>query len=140
MRQHTHTGLLIIVLVLGGLLLPQLAWMQASDATGFIGCEGLRCTLNDLTAIPGRIFNWAVAAAAAVFFGIIVFSGVRIGMFYVNEAPEAELQAAKNTLRHGIVGFLIVVLAYLIVTILLFNILGLTGPVADELGNQGIER
>jgi hypothetical protein len=102
------------------LLFPLPAYQQEP----FVPCTGLACTLEDLIEVPVRIFNYLLGLAALVFIGVIVFSGLRMMWYYAAESPEAELQNAKYTLTRGIVGFVIIVGAILIVNILL-SLLGL---------------
>ncbi len=101
-------------------LTPQIAY-QAS----FVGCSGLDCTLLDLVAVPINIFNYLLSAGALVLLLVIIWAGIRMAMYWFNEQPEQELNAAKLTLTRGLVGFVIIVSAILIINVLAVTILGL---------------
>ena len=109
---------LLIVVILSSLFVPLIAYGQ------IVGCTGLSCTLSDLLAIPVNIYNFMLGMAAVVFLGVIVWAGVRMVAYNLSEMPEAELQAAKTTLSRGIVGIMIIALAYTIVNLLLLTVLG----------------
>ncbi len=111
---------LLVFVVLLGLLVP----LPAQQQVPFVACSGLGCTLEDLLAVPVRIYNFLTGAAAVVLLAVIVWAGLRMMMFYLAEAPESELAAAKLTLSRGIIGILIVAGSYLIVNLLL-SVLGL---------------
>lgn len=105
------------------LLLP-----LAARAQPFVQCRNFGiasvpvsqwCSVADLLNIPARIYNWATGFAASVLVMLIAFAGVRMLLFYFSDAPEGELKAAKDTLRHAIFGFLLVTLSWLIITALL---------------------
>ena len=101
-------------LLVVGLFLPVAGVAQAA----IVSC-GTGCTINDLIAIPVNIFNFLLGLSAFVFLAVIVFAGARIVMYSVSESPESELASAKNTLRQGITGFLIIGLSWLIVNTLI---------------------
>lgn len=130
-----------LVAVFIGLIFPLSAYQQEP----FVVCSGkissgddpaLGCTLEDLLAVPVRIYNFLTGAAALVLLAVIVWSGLRMMIFYLAEAPDSELAAAKLTLSRGIWGFLIVAGSYLLVNIVL-NVLGLyeNSPVGEQLKN-----
>ncbi len=83
------------------------------------------CTFNQLLEIPVNIFNFLLSSAAIVLLAVIIWSGIRMLLFYASDSPEAELENAKLTLRRGIFGFFIIACSYLIVNILAVTILGL---------------
>jgi len=119
---------LLVFVVLCGLLVP----LPAQQQVPFVVCSGvtgsvdpaLGCTLEDLLAVPVRIYNFLTGAAALVLLAVIAWAGLRMMLFYLAEAPESELAAAKLTLTRGIFGILIVAGSYLIVNLVL-SVLGL---------------
>lgn len=110
-----------------GVLYPLVAYMQAPFVlcTGSASDVGGPCKLIDLLAVPVRIFNFLLEGAALVLLAMIIWAGIRMSMYWFGEQPEQELTAAKVTLTRGIVGFVIVATAILIVNILAVTILGL---------------
>jgi len=100
------------------------------------------CELDDLLDLPVKIFDVLIGLAGIVLLLVIVWSGFRMLLYYASDMPEGELQAAKNTLRNGVTGFVIVVGAYLIVHVLLFQVLDLdsTSDVGTELIKRGIKK
>jgi len=111
----------VLGLVLVGLVVPNVAYQ------GLINCGKIQtdsngkqyvpveCTINDLLGVPVGIFNWLIGLSVVVLMLVIVIAGVRMMLYYVSDSPEAELQSAKMTLRYGLFGFALVLLAYTIV-------------------------
>jgi len=62
-----------------------------------------------------------LGAAAVVLFGVIIWAGIRMVVYYMSEMPEAELMAAKMTLSRGIMGIFIIAFAYTAVNLLLLR-------------------
>lgn len=133
---------IIILVVLGSILFPSEAYMQRY----FVVCDdppsssdhwALGCSLANLLTVPVRIFNYLLSGAALVLLLMIVWAGVRMAMYWFNEQPEQELVAAKLTLTRGIVGFVMVATAMLIINILAVTILGLDYgyPIREWIGN-----
>ena len=83
-----------------------------------------QCTINDLFSIPVMIFNFLLGLSALVLMLMIVWSGIRIAVFYISESPESELQSAKLSLTRALFGFGIVVATYLIIKTLVFVVFG----------------
>lgn len=121
--------------VLLGLVVPQAARMQEP----FVQCgavgqdpslptygnfDPLTCTLEDLLAVPIRIYNYLLGIAAFVVLAVILISGLRMFWYWGAESPETELKNAKDMLTRGLLGFAIVAAAYLTVNVVL-AILGL---------------
>lgn len=108
-------------------------------AQGIVPCGGADCTVNDFFALLVNIYNWLLGFAAIVAVLMIIFSGVRMLIYYWAEQPEQELTSAKNTLRRAIFGLVVIITAYLVVATLVFTILGLNaGPVSDFLQQLGV--
>ena len=127
----------VVLALLVVAVFPAIAYQQDS----IVGCSGLECDLEDLLDIPVKIYDFMLGLAGAVLLLVIIWSGIRMMLYYSSDMPEGELQAAKNTLRNGLTGFVIVVAAYLIVHVLLFQVLGLKSgsDVGQQLEKQGIE-
>lgn len=102
-----------LIVVLFGLFTPLVAY------GALVGCTALGCTLKDLLAVPVRIYNMMMGMAGVVFLAVIIWAGIRMVVYYMSESPEAELMAAKMTLSRGIMGILIIALAYTAVNLFL---------------------
>lgn len=113
---------------------------QPVDAAGLIPCEGLNCTVDDFFVLFARIFNYLIGLSAIVLVLMIIWSGIQMLIFYVSETPEQNLTSAKYSLTRAIWGFIIIVIAYLIVSTLIFSILGVNpgGPVGAILQKVGL--
>lgn len=86
--------------------------------------QGDSCGVTHLFELAVNIYNFALGLAALVAFLFIILGGVRMLVAYYGEG-EQNVSAAKATLRNGIVGFVIVLAAFLIVQTLL-NLIGVT--------------
>lgn len=125
MRKQTRFGIAnygLLIAVILSLLLPAVAGAQAP----FVLCSPSGCTLNDLLAVPVRIYNFLLGFAGIVALGVIIWGGARMLAFHLAEAPEQELNNAKMTITRGIFGLLIIATAYLAVNLILYVFLGLS--------------
>ncbi|MFH1354050.1 MAG: hypothetical protein ABIH36_02070 [bacterium] len=114
---------LLTLLLIFGLLVPLPARQQP-----FVYCSGndpLKCTLDDLLAVPVNIFNFLLGLAAVVLLAVIIWAGMRMILYHASEMPEQELASAKMTLTRGIMGFLIIAFSYVLVNLLVYTLLGL---------------
>jgi len=139
----------LVLFLLFGLLVPlpayqQVPFVQCSDPVRLPGETGalphvLGCTLENLLAVPVRIYNFLLGLAAVVLLLVIIWAGLRMILFHLSDMPEGELANAKLTLTRGIFGFLIIAAAYLIVNLLLYLLcLDRYSYVAMELSRFGI--
>lgn len=106
-----------------------------AHAKAIVPCSGLNCTFSDFFQLFVNIYNFLLGLAAVVAVLLIIFSGVRMLLYYWSEQPEPELEAAKNTLRRAIFGLVIIVTAYLVVNTLL-AVLG-AGDITTFFGDIG---
>ena len=144
MKRKTNWNKWLLVIVLGGLMWPSVAYQQAP----FVGCNPTptvdfsnnpsimnQCYLVDLMAVPVRAYNWLLSLAGILFLAMIVWGGTRMMIFFASDAPEAELVSAKLTIRRGIFGFLIIAFSYLVVKTLVNTIFGVvSSPSGSTLG------
>ena len=93
--------------------------MPLTAQAAIVPCTGLDCTISDIFTLLINIYNILLGLAAVVALLFIVLGGVRMLIFYFAEQPEAELEAAKNTIRRALFGLLIIIGAFLIVATLL---------------------
>lgn len=139
--------LLVSCLLIGGLVaLP--AYAQIVPACDPVpgdefapGHQGEpNCSVNHLFELLVNIYNFLLGLAAVIAVLMIVFAGFRILIYYWSEQPESDLEAAKNTIRRAIFGLIIILTAYLVVTTVVFSLLGLnaTSPIAELLLKWGI--
>lgn len=91
---------------------------------------GADCGVEHLFELIVNVYNFALGLAALVAFLFIVIGGVRMLIAYYGDG-EGNVRDAKATLRNGIVGFVIVLAAYLIVQTLL-TFLGVSSTKQQE--------
>jgi hypothetical protein len=81
------------------------------------------CTLKDLFNLLVRIYNFLLGMAGIVAFGLLVYGGVQMLLFSVDED---KVKSGKSTVTQALIGLAIIALAYIIVNTLLLA-LGVTG-------------
>ena len=116
----------LILFVVGLVFMPALR-VYAANQSGFVQCEGLHCTFQDLCDTFVKIYDWLLGMAGLVAILFIIYGGVRMIWFsYFAEFPnqEEELASGKITITRAIFGLVIVAVAYLLVHTLLIDILG----------------
>lgn len=99
------------------LLLPQTT--SAQLVTCGPGTAVEECTLDHLVGLGVGIYNFLMGMSAMVAFLFIVWGGVRMLYWTFMEDSARELEEAKYTVRRAIGGFLIILLAYLLVNTVL---------------------
>lgn len=112
--------LLLAALVLGLNFLPQPA------AAAFVTCGGsgqAQCTFQDLITVIIRVINYLISMAALVAMYYILLSGWNL---IIALGDVEKIQRAKSSIRDAIVGFSIVVLAFVFVNLLVNGLFGST--------------
>lgn len=120
-------------LAVGFLVLP------LSTHAQIIPCSGLDCKVDDLFEILVNIYNFLLGLAALVAMLFIVWGGTRMIYFSYMEDSASELSAAKLTVRRAVAGFVVIAMAYLLVSTAL-AVLGIdkTTPVGELLTRFGL--
>lgn len=117
-----------IVAVVVVTFIPYLAY-----AAGLVSCGPEKdptdpsrkmCELKDLFGLLVTIYNFLLGMAGLVAFGFLVYGGVKMLLYSVNEENLAE---GKKTVTEAIIGLAIVATAYLLVNTLL-TALGVRDP------------
>lgn len=120
MKSKIKTAILGIFLLSGVLLQP--VYVHAADS-GLRVCggsevvdKGVRdssfCQLQDLFKLIAKVTNYLIGAAGIVAVGFIVVSGIRMVTSIGNDA---QIKKARKGLTGAVVGFVLVMIAYLIV-------------------------
>lgn len=73
------------------------------------------CGIDDLFQLLINIYNFLLGLAGLVLILYLIWGGLRMLIFYMSESPEKDLEAAKYTILRAISGFIIIILAYLLV-------------------------
>jgi hypothetical protein len=104
-----------------------------------VPCSGLNCTVDHLFQLLVNVYNFLLGLAALVAMLFIVWGGLRMLYFSYLEDSAHELESAKLTVRRAIGGFVIIALAYLLVSTTL-NLLGVakSGPIYELLHRFGL--
>ncbi len=80
------------------------------------------CTIGDIFNLLINIFNFLLGMGAIVAFMFLIYGGIRMFLYSVDEAHLAE---GKKTVIEALIGLAIIALAYVLVNTLL-TVLGLT--------------
>ena len=99
-----------LILVLVFVLVPLLAGAQESGG-GLVGCRD-NCTLGDLVLVIIRIVNLLLSLASMVAMVFIVWAGWN--MIFAG-GNEEEISKAKTTFSNAIIGFFLVMAAYILI-------------------------
>ena len=110
--------------ILLGVFLLAPVFVYAQD-TGLVQCgpqQDTWCELKDLFGLIVRIYNFLLGMAGIVAFGFLIYGGVQMFLFSVDEE---HLKNGKSTVIQALIGLSVVALAYIIVNTLLIA-LGIT--------------
>ncbi len=97
-------------------LLPIIAFAQDK---GIVTCgpqQEKLCELADLFKLLVGIYNFLLGMAGIVAFGFLIYGGIRMFLYSVDEE---NLAAGKKTIIEALIGLAIVAMAYLLVNTLL---------------------
>jgi len=129
MMRRFSTFFLIAVLV----CTPAIVYAQGS---GLVPCgpkgqtvagqeDPAGCTLKDLFKLLIGIYNFLLGMAGIVAFGLLVYGGIQMLLFSVDEE---KLKSGKSTVTQALIGLTIILLAYIIVNTLLVVLGVADGP------------
>ena len=96
---------------------------------GFIPCSGVTCSACDLVSLANTIIDWLIGFLATVFAVVIVVAGIRLATSGGNESAKS---AAKSMLTNALIGFLIVLGAWLLIDTVLRALVGDSGQVSGR--------
>lgn len=112
-----------------GLLVPLVTIAQMVDPqlTGsgqFVPCSGTNCSACDLVKLANSIVTWLIGIVALMFGVLMIVAGFKLVLSAGNQGA---LDTAKKMLTNGLIGFLIVLGAWLLVDTLMKALLGDSG-------------
>lgn len=117
-------------------LFPLIAFAQ----NGIVPCgpEAARgpdaaCKLEDLFTLLVGIYNFLLGMAGLVAFGFLIYGGVRMFLYSVDEE---NLAAGKKTIVEALIGLAIVAMAYLLVNTLLAALGVESGAIGEYFGGS----
>ena len=116
MGQSADMTLTRIFLVGITFFLPAIVFAQDK---GIVTCgpqQDKLCELADLFKLLVGIYNFLLGMAGIVAFGFLIYGGIRMFLYSVDEE---NLAAGKKTVVEALIGLAIVALAYLLVNTLL---------------------
>ena len=99
---------------------------------GLSGCSGIDCSACNLVYMANGGIKWIIGFLFVVFAGIMVWAGVGL---VVSQGNQSALESAKSKFTNAIIGFIIILSAWLIVDTLMRGLLGNGGRIDD--GNGG---
>lgn len=101
-----------------GAFLPFIARAQDNGIVpcGPKGQQGNECTIKDIFTLLVDIYNFLLATAGVVAFGFLIYGGVQMLLYSVDEE---HLASGKRTVMQALIGLAIVALAYIVVNTLL---------------------
>jgi len=82
------------------------------------------CTINDLFGVFVNIFNFLLGMGAIVAMIFLIYGGIKMFLYSVDEE---QLAAGKKAVIEALIGLAIILLAYVLVNTLL-TVLGVTDP------------
>lgn len=106
------SGLLMVLVVIGlSLALP----LFAQDTQPLVPCSGLDCQLCSAAELIQRIIRFAILIAAPIAALLFAWAGV---LYFSAAGSEDNTHKAKDIFRNAFIGFVVALLAYLIVEVL----------------------
>lgn len=104
-------------------------------SAALVNCGGTGqspCEIKDIVWLIARIINFLLASAWFIALFMILWSAFTL---LGASGNEEEVTAGKETLRHAIIGFFLIMIAYLLINWLLFALIGGKGTsVSNENG------
>ncbi|PKM87118.1 hypothetical protein CVU83_03380, partial [Candidatus Falkowbacteria bacterium HGW-Falkowbacteria-2] len=114
--------LALSILVLGSLAFFRLALAQVDVGMSEIGAS-VNLTQDDPRTIVARVINIAMSVLGIIAVGLILWGGF---VWMTAGGQEEKIDQAKKILRNGVIGLLIILSAWGIVTFILSSLLGAT--------------
>ncbi|MCE9642837.1 MAG: pilin [Candidatus Andersenbacteria bacterium] len=109
------------------LFIATLPFAGLAQDTGLVKCGnpgGKPCDINDFFKIFVDIFNYLLGMGAIVAFVFLIYGGIKMFLYSVDED---NLAAGKKTVIEALIGLAIILLAYVLINTLL-TVLGVTKP------------
>lgn len=99
---------------------------QAEGSGQFITCSGTTCSACDLVSLANNVVDWLIAFLAVLFAVIMVVAGFRL---VTSGGNQSAMENAKSSLTNGLIGFLIVLGAWLAIDTLMRALVGDSGQI-----------
>jgi len=109
----------IISFFLLSMAVPVMAQYGLQDAGSKAGYQD-----SDVYAFSGKVINMALSMLAVLFMGVMLYAGIR---WMTSRGNEEYSKKAKTALEAGIIGLIIIIMAYAISTFVLDQ-LKVSGP------------
>lgn len=120
------------------LIVPVIAFAQGGD-NGIVSCgpqQDKLCELKDLFGLLVGIYNFLLGMAGLVAFAFLVYGGIRMFFYSVDEE---NLAVGKKTVLEALIGLAIIAAAYVLVNTLL-TALGLeTETIGDYFSGKNLK-
>lgn len=121
---------ILLVLLLVGILASQFAFAQeATPNKGLVSCGGTTqpaCQLGDLVILIIRVINWFLGMSWILALFFIFWGSYNIAAAAGNEE---KMKAGKTDFRNGIIGFFLIMAAFLLVD---FTLIVFSGYTLDQ--------
>lgn len=114
-------------------MLPFVSFAQTGGLIkcGPAGQQGKDCTIDDFFTLFVNIFNYLLGMGAIVAFLFLIYGGIKMFLYSVDEE---NLAAGKKTVIEALIGLAIILLAYVLINTLL-TVLGVSKPADYFNGN-----
>lgn len=100
--------------------------IQVDGSGQFVPCSGTSCSACDIVSLANNVVDWLVGFLALLFAVIMVVSGFRLVISGGNQSAK---ENAKSSLTNGLIGFLIVLGAWLAIDTLMRALVGDDGQI-----------
>lgn len=118
----------IAIVVFAIFIIPVLGFAQTG---GIVPCNGPECQACDFIKLGNNILSWIIGIMASVIALVFVFGGLRMVM---SAGDTHVVSEARGMMTNAIVGFIILLSAWLIVDTVLKLVISDEGSVAQKLG------
>ena len=110
---------LIGTFVLAILVIPTLGFAQSPETGGIVPCNGPECQACHFIQLGNNLLRWTIGVMASVIALVFVFGGLKMVM---SAGDTHAVSEARGMMTNAIIGFVILLAAWLIVDTVLKNI------------------
>ena len=115
-----------IFIFFGSLSFITLTPEVSAQAGGFIPCSGTTCSACDFVTLANNIIKWLIGIIAMIFAILVMIAGFRL---VTSGGSVSVKEAAKTSLTNALIGFLVVLGAWIAVDTLIRALVGSDGQV-----------
>ncbi|MDD3285652.1 MAG: Ig-like domain-containing protein [Patescibacteria group bacterium] len=134
MRRRFFSSLLFFALISAGLLSVNFVFAQNLDVGVNEISNTIALSATDPRIIVARIINIALLFLGVIAVGLIIYAGF---LWMTSGGSEDKIDQAKNILKNAIIGLVIILSAWGIVSFIMSRLLGATGNGGLFNGNSG---